>query len=182
MKKESDMSNELAIIEDEEIDFGDYQDLYNVSRVSAEKYEMGLKFADYLVQYRDKSKAYNKVYGYHERAANLSTQLINTRWMTMILDRMMESQYALFFDKRLEMLDEAYVTGKSDNGRTKVDAMKLFLEHTKKPDAIKVDVEVKDDSSVELVGRIDSILKTLSSNGQLYQNDGTITDVDVILD
>ena len=186
IEKESKMSNEVAVID--EVLFNEFEDIYHAvkHRMSndQERFMQGLKFAQLLVQYKDKGKAYNKVYGFSERSATLSTQLLSTQWMTMIMDRFQDSQYAIFFDKRLQIMDEAFVISmdKGEATKNRVDAMKFFGEQTKKPDTIKIDIEVEDKSSIELVGRIDSILKTLSKNGQLYQNDGTITDVDIILD
>ena len=177
------MSNELTRVEDEL--YEEYRDIHNVCTYkSKEEFIKGLNFARYLMAYKDKSKAFNKVFGYHERAANLSTQLLTRKWMSMIMDRMQESQYALFLDKRLALMDEAYVVAmdKDEKTRDRVDAMKFFGEHTRKPDAIKVDIEVKNEIGVELADKIDQTLKLLSSNGQLYQNDGTITDVEVVID
>jgi len=180
------MSDDVTVIEDEnkeEYDiFGEFEDIFRASMVNEEKFRKGLKFASYLVQYRDKSKAYNKVYGYHERCANLSTQLINTRWMTMVLDRMSESQYALFLDKRMQVIDEAFVESTEGSGRNKLEAMKLFLEHTKKPDTLKVEVEHTHEIGNELKERIDNTLKLLSGEGKLLLPDGEITDAELVLE
>ena len=141
-----------------------------------ERFKKGLEFAHQLVVLKNKAQAYTKVYGECANPTNEATKLLTTQWMSMIMDKVQDAQYALFYDHRLKVLDEALDESLNGSGRTKIDAMKLFLEHTKKPEVQKFEVTHTHEVGDSLADKLEDTLKLLGSQNKIITPQGEVID------
>jgi len=144
-----------------------------------EKFNKGLRFCKLITVLKDKNEAYREVYGEPENGlevGNESTKLLTRTWITLIMDKLQDSQYALLFDKRLKVIDEALKESLNGSGRTKVDAMKIFLEHTKKPETQKIEITHTHEVGESLADKLEDTLKLLGSQNKIITPDGEVID------
>ena len=112
------MATSTALIDISEEELAQFEDIYQhwkkKSRITdeeeaRERFKKGIEFAHTLMVLADKRLAYEKVYGerFNGRGDNISSQaatkLLSTEWMMMVMDRLQDAQYAMFFDKRLQV-------------------------------------------------------------------------------
>ena len=191
------MATSTALIDVDDEVLNQFEDVYQHWRAKSkipmdkddearERFKKGLQFAHALIMYADKKLAYEAVYGSRLNAkgesvsSKYATKLLSTEWMMMVMDRLQDAQYAMFFDKRLEVLNEAYRESVDGEGRTKIDAMKIFLEHTKKPEVQKFEVTHTHEAGDSLADRLDVVLKALSNDSKIINPDGTVMDAVLI--
>jgi len=188
-------SSNLSLIRVSDDEFEEFRDVFEFwsrkSRVKENKEEMfkkGIAFAKALVVTKSRTEAYRMVYGEPSEqglasdAYKLATSLLSKEWMVLIMDKVQESQYSLFFDKRLEVLDEAYEESINGSGRTKIDAMNLFLTHTKAPETQKVEITHTHEAGDSLANKLEETIKMLAGEGKIVDPSGEIVDVSVIED
>ena len=175
---------------DEEM-FEQFRDIYEEAKRYSKKedfeehFRKGLQFAQLVFMKKDKKKAYEAVFGPYitgdgrDRTSDEATRFIMRRWVTQIIDRLQQAEGAVFLDKRLQVLQEAYESAMEEKGRNKLEAMRLFLEQTKK-DKLEVEVTHSHEVAGELKEQLDTVLKQLSKSKQVILPSGEVIDAEVI--
>ena len=86
----------------------------------------------------------------------------------------------MFADRHYLALEELYRIGMDgDSEKNRVDALKGFLEYTKRPEA-KVDAPITINIGSEMIEKLELQLSTLANNAKLLTKNGDIIDVETI--
>jgi hypothetical protein len=86
--------------------------------------------------------------------------------------------HIIFADMHYEAIQELYnigMHGKSEKNR--VDALKAFIDVTKKPDA-KIDTKVSIHIGADMLDRLEATLESMSKQAKLVLKSGDIIDVE----
>ena len=160
----------------------DFSDIKSNSKISDDKFELGLKFALMLSEKKDRTTAYMEVYGVEDRkkARVLASQLLHTKWVNDIINRMITSNHILYCDKHYSALDELYRIGmEGEDEKNRVQALKSFIDATKKPE-LKAGIQINMNLGSEMVDKLEAQLAMLADNAKIYLRDGSIADAEVI--
>jgi hypothetical protein len=162
-----------------------FEDIWQATQgVSRERFDKAIDFGILIMRGYDKYRAYERVFGECSEVYTQTISFMASRYVNMILERLQDMKYNMLLDKHLRVLEEMYDLATSDevSHRTKIDASRTYLEMTKRPDALKVDVTHNHNIGVELKQTLDEVLKAVSNNGRMVLPDGSVTDAEVILE
>jgi hypothetical protein len=112
------------------------------------------------------------------KASTLANKLVRTKWISEIITRLVAGNHIIFADMHYEAIQELYnigMHGKSEKNR--VDALKAFIDVTKKPDA-KIDTKVSIHIGADMLDRLEATLESMSKQAKLVLKSGDIIDVE----
>ena len=110
----------------------------------------------------------------------LASKAVNTKWIGSIINRLITSNHIQFADKHYQALSELYRIGmEGESERNRVDALKGFIEHTKRPES-KVDAPITINIGESVIEKLQIQLNQLAINSKLYTKSGDIIDVEAI--
>jgi len=162
----------------------DFEDIRRSAKgVSDETFAKTIQFCLLISEGQLKGKAHESVFGKLSDNRKMATMLINRKYASQILERMIAGNHLLLADKHLAALEEMFDIGmdKGESTRNRIDALDKFAGYTKKPEAIKIDVDTTLHLGVDMVEKIDSLTKSLAAKGSMIGSDGEIIDT-VVLD
>jgi hypothetical protein len=165
----------------------DFEDIRKATRgVTEEQFRKAVKFCWLLSEGKSKVESYVEAYG-GNKADKITQQsarsLAGRKYVRDILNRMVSGNHLLFADKHVVALNEMFDIGmdRAEKTRDRLDALKAFAELTKKPEAIKMDVDITHHIGQEMVEKVDKLTQTLAAKGSMIGPDGEIVDT-VVLD
>lgn len=161
----------------------DFDDIKASHRIDDERFGQGIQFALLLSSGSNRTDAYIEAFkheGDRNTAKTLASKAVNTKWINSIVNRMITGNHILFADKHYRALEELYKIGMDgDSERNRVDALKGFLEYTKRPEA-KVDAPITINIGSDMLDRLQEQLNSLANNAKLLTKAGDIIDVEAI--
>ena len=160
----------------------DFADIKKNHRIGDEDFNKAIKFAILISEGKDKGYAYTMAYGEPDRsrASDLANKLVRTKWVSEVITRLVAGNHIIFADMHYEAIQELYnigMTGKSEKNR--VDALKAFIDVTKKPEA-KVQANVNVHIGGEMLDRLEATLNHMAENAMLVLKNGEIIDAEEI--
>ena len=161
----------------------DFTDIKKNARIDDEKFEVGVKFAVLISEGRDKTSAYMSAFGESDRtrACVLANKFIRTKWVSDLVNRLITGNHVIFADKHYQALEEMYDIGmdKGISPKVRVDALKAFVECTKRPEA-KVDTQINISLGAEMTEKLEQQLALLAQNSKMITHSGEIIDVEMM--
>lgn len=161
----------------------DFDDIKASHRIDDERFGMGIKFALALSTGSNRTDAYIDAFGFtgdRNTAKTLASKAVHTKWISAIVSRMITGNHIMFADKHYQALEELYRIGMDgDSERNRVDALKGFLEYTKRPEA-KVDAPININIGMDMIEKLEAQLLGLAQNAKLLTKSGEIIDVEAI--
>ncbi len=151
---------------------------------SRERFDKAIDFGVLIMRGYDKYKAYESVFGECSNVHHQTISFMASRYVNMILERLQDMKYNMLLDKHMHVLEEMYTlaTDRAIGARGRIDAGKVYLEMTKRPDTLKVDVTHTHNVGAELKSTLDDVLKAVSGQGRMILPDGNVTDAEVVLE
>ena len=176
------MSNAAIIENSIKTIIEDFVDIKKNHRISDDDFNKAMKFALFISEGKDKGYSYTMAYGEPDRsrASDLANKLVRTKWVSEIITRIVAGNHIIFADMHYEAIQELYnigMTGKSEKNR--VDALKAFIDVTKKPEA-KVDAKIDIHIGGEMLDRLEATLNSMASQAKLVLKNGEIIDAEVV--
>ncbi len=167
----------------------DFEDIRKTTKgVSDEDFFKTVRFCFYISEGKSKVDAYCAAQGIDLAAKTkvthtMAAALVARKYTGEILNRMLAGNHILMADKHLMALNEMFEIGmeKGNKTRDRIDALDKFSQLTKKPEAIKIDVDTTLHIGREMATKIDSLTKTLAASGGMVDRHGEIIDT-VVLD
>jgi len=155
----------------------------SVPNVSDEEFKRGIEFSFLISEGKSRVQAYTSAYGESDNLTRDANNILRKKWIKSVIDRLITGNYVLMFPEHIQSLKELFDIGmdKSVSPKVRVDALKYFAELTKKPEAIKIDIDTTIHLGKEMSDKIDSIISKLGNSGGMINSDGSITEA-VILD
>ena len=159
---------------------------YAGSRLSEqEAYEYFGKILDFcykIAEGKNKTRAYSEVFEVKENVdpTAKATQLLARKYVVLIMDRIIDAQYAILYDKRNRVLEKVYEESIENEGRVAIEASKVFLEHTKRPDKQEIEVTHTHEVGDTLADKLEETLKMLSGSKKLALPTGEVIDAVVL--
>ena len=161
----------------------DFDDIKASHRIDDERFAQGIKFALALSTGSNRTDAYIDAFnhtGDRNTAKTLASKAVHTKWINAIVNRLITGNHIMFADKHYKALEELYRIGMhGDSERNRVDALKGFLEYTKRPDA-KVDAPININIGLDMIEKLEAQLSSLAQNAKLLTKSGDIIDVEAI--
>jgi len=162
----------------------DFEDIRRSTKgVSDETFGKTIQFCLLISEGQLKGKAHENVFGKLSDNRKMATMLINRKYASQILERMIAGNHLLLADKHLAALDEMFKLGMdpSVSDMNRINALDKFVGYTKKPEAIKIDVDTTMHLGADMAAKIDDLTKSLASKGGMVDRHGEIIDT-VVLD
>lgn len=170
------MKNNIATI------IEDFDDIKSKYKISESRFRDGLQFSLLISEGRDRTAAYMSVFDESNTvvARNEASKFLRNKWVSEIVNRLVAGNHILFADKHYQAVIELYtigMEGKSEKNR--VDALKAFVDVTKRPDA-KIDTSININLGSDMLDRLQEQLSMLASKSMMINQAGEIIDVQVI--
>jgi hypothetical protein len=161
----------------------DFDDIKANHRIDDERFSQGVQFALLLSTGSNRTDAYIEAFnhtGDRNTAKTLASKAVHTKWISSIVNRIVTGNHIMFADKHYKALEELYRIGMDgDSERNRVDALKGFLEYTKRPEA-KIDAPITINIGSEMIDKLESQLSLLANSAKLLTKSGDIIDVQEI--
>lgn len=170
------MKNNIATI------IEDFDDIKKKYKISDSRFRDGLQFSLLISEGRDRTAAYMSVFDESNTAVarNEASKFLRNKWVSEIVNRLVAGNHILFADKHYQAIIELYnigMEGKSEKNR--VDALKAFVDVTKRPEA-KVDTSININLGSDMLDRLQEQLSMLASKSMMINQSGEIIDVQII--
>lgn len=161
----------------------DFDDIKASHRIDDERFAQGLQFALLLSTGSNRTDAYITAFnhtGDRNIAKTLASKAVHTKWISSIVNRLVAGNHIMFADKHYKALEELYRIGMEGvSEKNRVDALKGFIEHTKKPDA-KIDAPITINIGSEMIDKLELQLSMLANSAKLLTKSGDIIDAEMI--
>lgn len=161
----------------------DFDDIKASHRIDDERFKQGIQFALMMSTGTNRVDAYIEAFefnGDRKIAKTLASKAVHTKWISAIVNRLVAGSHIMFADKHYMALEELYRIGMDgDSEKNRVDALKGFLEYTKRPEA-KIDAPITINIGGEMIDKLEAQLNTLANNAKLLTKSGDIIDVEAI--
>lgn len=158
----------------------DMEDIKGRYRIDDDRFSKGIRFALLVSEGTSRIEAYKEVFPEENNNKLLSakvSQFARTKWVGDIITRMVAGNYILFSDKHYQALEELYSIGMNGNSeKNRVDALKSFIEHTKKPEA-KIDTFVNINVGADMLDKLEQQLSHMANNAKFITKGGEVIDV-----
>lgn len=159
----------------------DMDDIKGKYRIDDDRFAKGIRFALLVSEGKDRVTAYKEAFPEDSDDKKMIgakvSQFARTKWVGDIITRMVAGNYILFSDKHYKALEELYMIGmEGSSEKNRVDALKAFIEHTKKPEA-KVDTFININVGADMLDRLENQLAHMANNAKLLTKEGDIIDV-----
>lgn len=170
------MKNNIATI------IEDFDDIKKKYKIGESRFRNGLQFSLLISEGRDRTAAYMSVFDESNTAVarNEASKFLRNKWVSEIVNRLVAGNHILFADKHYQAIIELYnigMEGKSEKNR--VDALKAFVDVTKRPEA-KIDTSININLGSDMLDRLQEQLSMLASKSMMINQSGEIIDVQVI--
>ena len=160
----------------------DMEDIKGKYRIDDDKFARGIRFALLISEGRSRVEAYRDAFPEESDKTlhNKVSQFARTKWVGDIVTRMIAGNYIMFADKHYQALEELFSIGmEGQSEKNRVDALKAFVEHTKKPEA-KVDTFININVGADMLDRLESQLASMATNSKFLSKGGEIIDANSI--
>lgn len=160
----------------------DMEDIKGKYRIDDDRFARGIRFALLISEGKSRLDAYRDAFP-EETDKNVNvkaSQFARFKWVGDIVTRMVAGNYIMFADKHYQALEELFTIGMNGNSeKNRVDALKAFIENTKKPEA-KVDTFININVGADMLDKLESQLSNMASNSKFLSKGGEIIDVNSI--
>lgn len=160
----------------------DFEDIKGKAKVSDERFEQSLNFALLISEGRSKAEAYMTVFGEESKskALNMANKLIRKKYVAQIVDRLITGNHILFADKHYQALNELFKIGMEGiSERNRVDALKAFIDVTKRPET-KVDTQINISIGSQMLESLEAQLNKMAAQAIMVSKNGDVIDAQVI--
>lgn len=160
----------------------DFSDIQKKYRIGDEQFKRGIHFATMISEGRDRVTSFMIAFGETDRIKSRTNanSFIRTKWVSSLCDRLIAGNYILFADKHYRAITELFEIGMNGaSEKNRVDALKAFVEVTKRPEA-KVDTMININLGSEMLDKLQEQLNALAEKSLLVGSDGEIIDVKII--
>lgn len=161
----------------------DMSDIKNQYRVDDVEFNKAIEFGLAMTSFTSLKDAYLSVFPNSKEPKKEASRYIKRKYVSDVVKRLQASNYLLFSDTRNKVIQEMGLLAMDRGaGRQQVEAAKVFLEHTKMPESVTldVDIDISDDAKEAMDAFITTMKMISSGNVGMIDRDGTITDVKVI--
>ena len=160
----------------------DMSDIKRQYKVDEVEFNKAIEFGLAMTSFTALKDAYVSIFPESQNPRKDASRYIKRKYVTEVVKRLQASNYLLFSDVRNKVIQEmGQVALDRGAGRQQVEAAKVFLEHTKMPENITLDVDI--DISDDAKEAMNAFLGTMQMISQgkvgMIGKDGKITDVEV---
>ena len=158
----------------------DFSDIRKeASSVSDERFTKGLRFALLISEGKSRALAYVDAFGDVDNPTRNANNLLRTAWVGKCIDRLISGNHIFMADKHLQALDELFKIGMDGDvaPKVRVDSLKFFAELTKKPEALKIDIDTTIHIGKEMADRIDHAIAALAGESKMITQSGEVIEV-----
>lgn len=158
----------------------DFSDIRKeVMNVSDERFSQGLRFALLISEGKSRALSYVDAFGDSDNPTRDANNLLRSSWVGKCVDRMISGNHIFLADKHITALNEMFDIGMSSDvaPKVRVDALKFFAELTKKPEALKIDIDTTIHIGKEMSDKIDGMITALSGENKMITQSGEIIEV-----
>ena len=160
----------------------DMSDIRNKYKIADEDFNKAIKFGLALTSFTSLTEAYKSVFPDSQNPKLEAARYIKRKYVTEIVKRFQADNYLLFSHKRNQVIEKmGNVALDDDAGRLQVEAAKVFLEHTKMPEnlVLDVDLDISDDAKEAMSAFLTTMSHIAQGKVGMIGRDGTITDTEV---